>query len=265
MTILAPAQSSVGLETAKPVLRTENLLRRFGGLIATNDVTLTLMPGARHALIGPNGAGKTTFINLLTGVLRPSSGRIFLDGIDITALSLHGRVRRGLARTFQINQLFAELTPLEAVTLAIGEREGKGWAMWRTLAAHKQIVEEAANLLARFRLADVMDRRTSALAYGRQRMLEIALALATKPSVLLLDEPAAGVPEDERHDILEIVKALPASVTVLLIEHDMDLVFSFADRISVLVAGGLLTEGTVAEVSADPRVRTAYLGEDVDG
>jgi len=258
-------QFSADRELAQPVLRTENLMRRFGGLVATNDVTLSLMPGGRHALIGPNGAGKTTFINLLTGVLRPTSGRIFLDGADITHLSPHRRVRRGLARTFQINQLFAELTPLEAVTLAIGEREDRGWDIWRTLAGHKKIVDEAAELLDRFRLADVMDTRTSALAYGRQRMLEIALALATKPSVLLLDEPAAGVPEDERHDILDIVKALPASVTVLLIEHDMDLVFSFADSISVLVAGGLLTQGTVAEVSADPRVRTAYLGEDADG
>jgi len=265
MTMLAPVQTAMAMEMAEPVLRTENLMRRFGGLVATNDVTLSLMPGARHALIGPNGAGKTTFINLLTGVLKPSSGRIFLNGAEITGLTPHGRVRRGLARTFQINQLFAELTPLEAITLAIGEREGKGWSMWRTLASHKRVIDEAAELLTRFHLADVMETRTSQLAYGRQRMLEIALALATEPSVLLLDEPAAGVPEDERHDILEIVKALPASVTVLLIEHDMDLVFSFADRISVLVAGGLLTEGTVTEVSADPRVRTAYLGEDADG
>jgi branched-chain amino acid transport system ATP-binding protein len=265
MTMAAPAQTATEAETARPVLRTENLVRRFGGLVATNDLTLSLMPGARHALIGPNGAGKTTFINLLTGVLRPTSGRIFLDGSDVTDLSPHGRVRRGLARTFQINQLFAELTPLESVTLAIGEREGRGWDMWRTLAGHRHIVGEAAELLARSRLADVMDRRVSELAYGRQRMLEMALALATKPSVLLLDEPAAGVPEDERHDILEMVKALPESVSVLLIEHDMDLVFSFANRISVLVAGGLLTEGTAAEVSADPRVRTAYLGEGADG
>ncbi len=257
--------SAAEREAAPPILRTENLVRRFGGLVATNDVSLSLAPGARHALIGPNGAGKTTFINLLTGVNRPSSGRIFLDGEDVTGETPHARVRRGLARTFQINQLFAELTPLEAVALAIGERDGRGWEMWRTVAGNRQVVDEAAELLARFRLADAMDTRTSELAYGRQRMLEIALALATRPSVLLLDEPAAGVPEDERHGILEIVRGLPASVTVLLIEHDMDLVFSFADRISVLVAGGLLTEGTVAEVSADPRVRSAYLGEDADG
>jgi branched-chain amino acid transport system ATP-binding protein len=259
------AQASAMPDVTPTVLRTENLVRRFGGLVATNDVTLSLMPGARHALIGPNGAGKTTFINLLTGVLKPTSGSIFLGDSEITGLPPHGRVRRGLARTFQINQLFADLTPLEAVTLAIGEREGKGWDMWRSLAGRGRIVDEAAELLNRFRLGDVMDTRTARLAYGRQRMLEIALALATMPSVLLLDEPAAGVPEDERHDILDIVRALPADVSVLLIEHDMDLVFSFADRISVLVSGGLLTQGTVAEVSNDPRVRTAYLGEDGDG
>lgn len=249
---------------AAPILRTEKLNKRFGGLVATSDVSLSLAPGARHALIGPNGAGKTTFINQLTGVMKPSSGRIFLDGVDITGDSQYERVRRGLARTFQINQLFANLTPLETVTLAIGEREGRGWGMWRSLAARKAIVHEAADLLSRFRLFDVMDRRTSELAYGRQRLLEIAVAIAAKPRVLLLDEPAAGVPEGEREDILEIVAGLPSDVAVLLIEHDMDLVFSFANRISVLVAGALLTEGTAAEVSSDPRVRTAYLGEDAD-
>jgi ABC-type branched-subunit amino acid transport system ATPase component len=259
MTALAPTMAT------QPILQTIGLHKRFGGLVATNDVSLALAPGARHALIGPNGAGKTTFVNLLTGVLTPSAGRILLDGADITRDSPHARVRRGLARTFQINQLFAELTPLEAVCLAIGERERKGWSMLRPLAAHTAVVDEAAELLARFRLADVMDRRTGELPYGRQRLLEIALAIAVRPRVLLLDEPAAGVPEDGRREILDIVKSLPGDVSVLLIEHDMDLVFAFADRISVLVAGGLLVEGTVAEVGADPRVRTAYLGEDADG
>lgn len=259
MTALAPSPAT------QPLLQTIGLQKRFGGLVATNDVSLSLAPGARHALIGPNGAGKTTFVNLLTGVLTPSAGRILLDGVDITRGSPHARVRRGLARTFQINQLFAELTPLEAVALAIGERERKGWSMLRPLAAQTAVVDEAADLLARFRLADVMERRTGELPYGRQRLLEIALAIAVRPRLLLLDEPAAGVPEDGRREILDIVKGLPGDVGVLLIEHDMDLVFAFADRISVLVAGGLLVEGTVAEVSADPRVRTAYLGEDADG
>ncbi len=262
MTALA---SSVVATAAQPILQTIGLQKRFGGLVATSDVSLSLRPGARHALIGPNGAGKTTFINLLTGVLVPSAGTILLDGADITAESPHARVRRGLSRTFQINQLFAELTVLETVALAIAERERKGWTMFRPLAAQTAVIDEAAELLARFRLADVMASRTAELPYGRQRLLEIALAIAAKPRVLLLDEPAAGVPEDGRREILDIVRGLPASVTVLLIEHDMDLVFSFADRISVLVAGGLLVEGTVAEVSADPRVRTAYLGEDADG
>ncbi len=247
-----------------PVLQTEALDKRFGGLVATNKVSLSLEKGARHALIGPNGAGKTTLINLLTGVLSVSSGSIRLEGEDITHLKQDGRVRRGLARTFQINQLFADLTPLETLCLAVSERERGGARWWSALSADARAMREAGELLDRFLLADVANSRTGDLAYGKQRLLEIAVAVALKPRVLLLDEPAAGVPEEERHEILGIVKALPADVTILLIEHDMDLVFSFADRISVLVAGALLTEGTVAEISADPRVRTAYLGEDGD-
>lgn len=244
------------------VLETVGLSRRFGGILATDDVSLRVSEGARHALIGPNGAGKTTLINLLTGVLQPSSGRIRLAGEDVTALPPHQRVKRGLARTFQLNQLFADLTPLETLVLAIAEREGAGAAWWRPVAANAKAVEEAANLLSRFGLADAMGERTAILPYGRQRLLEIAIAVASRPRILLLDEPAAGVPEEERHEILANIAALPADVTVLLIEHDMDLVFSFADRISVLVAGRLLAEGTAAEVSRDPRVKAAYLGED---
>ncbi|WP_427023608.1 ABC transporter ATP-binding protein [Aureimonas ureilytica] len=246
------------------VLETHAIEKRFGGLVATNKVSLSLERGARHALIGPNGAGKTTLINLLTGVLSVSSGAIRLEGEDITHLKQDGRVRRGLARTFQINQLFADLTPLETICLAISERERGGGRWWAPLAAHKATVREAGEIVERFLLADVCNERTGDLAYGKQRLLEIATAVALRPRVLLLDEPAAGVPEEERHEILGIVKALPADVTILLIEHDMDLVFAFADRISVLVSGALLTEGTVAEIAADPRVRTAYLGEDGD-
>ncbi|MEW5422212.1 ABC transporter ATP-binding protein [Amorphus sp. 3PC139-8] len=247
------------------ILETVSLVRRFGGLVATNDVSMTLTEGARHALIGPNGAGKTTFVNLLTGVIKPTSGTILLEGADITREPAHKRAGRGMARTFQINQLFSDLTPLETVTFAILEREGHGIDPVRSVAGHRAAIEEAASILERFRLGDSMDLKTSDLAYGKQRLLEIAVAIAAKPKVLLLDEPAAGVPEEERHEILDIVNALPTSVAVLLIEHDMDLVFSFANRISVLVAGALLVEGTVAEVSEDPRVRTAYLGEDADG
>ena len=243
-------------------LETQGLVRHFGAFVATNDVSLTVERGARHALIGPNGAGKTTLINLLTGVIKPTSGRVLLNGEDLSGVSAHGRVRRGLSRTFQINQLFADFTPLEAVVLAIAEREGVGGRWWQPLVANRSVTEEAAALLRRLGLADAMGERTGKLPYGKQRLLEIALALAAKPSVLLLDEPAAGVPEDERHEVLSIVRDLPADVTVLLIEHDMDLVFSFANRISVLVAGALLVEGSVAEVSRDPRVKAVYLGED---
>lgn len=243
------------------VLETKNLKRRFGAFLATNDVSIKVERGARHALIGPNGAGKTTLINLLTGVLPPSEGQVFLEGEDITSLAAFKRVKRGLTRTFQINQLFNDFTPLETVALAIAEREGVGHNLWKSVAGYGKIVDEAAALLSRFGLASVMGERTVILPYGKQRLLEIAVAFAAKPRVLLLDEPAAGVPEDERHEVLQIVSDLPADVTVLLIEHDMDLVFSFANRISVLVAGALFGEGTVAEISTDPRVKAVYLGE----
>jgi ABC-type branched-subunit amino acid transport system ATPase component len=233
-----------------PALETRNLVKRFGGFVATNDVSLRIAQGARHALIGPNGAGKTTIINLLTGVLTPDNGQILLAGEEITGLAAHKRVGRGLTRTFQINQLFGDFTPLESVMLAISEREHHGSIAWRALTSERAIIDEAADLLERFRL------------YGKQRLLEIALAIAAKPRVLLLDEPAAGVPEEERHEVLTLVRELPADVTVVLIEHDMDLVFSFADRISVLAAGALFAEGTVAEISRDPQVKAIYLGED---
>jgi ABC-type branched-subunit amino acid transport system ATPase component len=245
-------------------LATTGLEKRFGGIVAVNDVSLQVEKGARHALIGPNGAGKTTVINLLTGVLRPSAGRILLEGTDITDLEAHRRVRLGIARTFQINQLFADLTPIETVGLAVSERLGGGSEWWRLVGSKGEVVDEIVEILDRFHLTDVMHERTATLPYGRQRLLEIALAIACRPRVLLLDEPAAGVPEAERHDILDSVAALPADVTVLLIEHDMDLVFSFADRISVLVNGALFVEGPPGEVARDPRVKAVYLGEHVD-
>jgi len=243
-------------------LETRNLKRNFGGFVATNDVSLKVAQGARHALIGPNGAGKTTIINLLTGVLVPTAGQVFLNGEEITSLSAHARVGRGLSRTFQINQLFGDLTPLESVMLAISEREGRGNRFFAALKSQKDLAAEASGLLERFGLADVMGLATTLLPYGKQRLLEIALAIATKPRVLLLDEPAAGVPEEERHEVLAIVRDLPADVTVVLIEHDMDLVFSFADRISVLAQGAFFAEGSVAEISKDPSVKAIYLGED---
>ncbi|MBN9473437.1 MAG: branched-chain amino acid ABC transporter ATP-binding protein [Bordetella sp. SCN 67-23] len=245
------------------VLQTFNLTKRFGGLVATNDVSITVERGARQALIGPNGAGKTTLINLLTGVLASTAGRIELEGEDVTRLPVHARARRGLVRTFQINQLFAEMTPAESLAVAISEREGKGWRCLRPLGKRGEIMDECAALMEQCNLLDVKDRKTAVLPYGKQRLLEIALALAAKPRVLLLDEPVAGVPDGERREILNTVGALPEDVTILLIEHDMDLVFSFANRISVLVNGGLFVEGTNAEIARDPRVKAVYLGEEV--
>jgi branched-chain amino acid transport system ATP-binding protein len=245
----------------QPVLETKGLVKRFGYLPATDNVSFRLEQGARHALIGPNGAGKTTFINLLTGVVAPSAGQIFLDGAEITALAPEQRVQRGLARTFQINQLFPAMTPLEALALAVSERLRGGNDWWRVIGSKTAVVEEAVMLAQQFGLMDVLCDRTSNLPYGKQRLLEIAVAFACRPRVLLLDEPAAGVPEAERHELLATVAALPREISVLLIEHDMDLVFSFAHRISVLVNGALLTEGSVQEIASDPRVRAVYLGD----
>ena len=241
-------------------LETRGLGKRFGGLVATDDVSFRLERGARHALIGPNGAGKTTFVNLLTGVLAPSAGRVLLGGEDITGLRPEARVRRGLVRTFQINQLFADLTPLETLAVAVSERLGHGDHWWHPIGG-KTVAREVDHVAGRFGLGDVLDVRTDTLPYGKQRLLEIAVAFACAPRVLLLDEPAAGVPAAERQDILDAIAALPADVSVLLIEHDMDLVFSFAQRISVLVDGALLVEGTPAQIESDPRVRAVYLGE----
>ena len=246
----------------KIVLSAQNLVKRFGGITATSNVTLNLEHGARHALIGPNGAGKTTLINLLTGMLEPSEGRIVLEGEDITRLAPHQRVRRGMVRTFQINQLFNTMTPLQTLALVVSQQRGMGTRWWQRLGAQDGVAERCAELLDQFHLTDVMDERTATLPYGKQRLLEIALAIACRPNVLLLDEPAAGVPEEERRGILDAVAALPSDVTVLLIEHDMDIVFSFADRISVLVNGELFVEGTPEEVAQDPRVKAVYLGEE---
>ncbi len=248
-----------------PALEARGLQKQFGALMATDNVSFALEPGARQALIGPNGAGKTTLINLLTGVIAPTEGQVFLDGRDVTAFSASERVRLGLSRTFQINQLFPHLTPIESLGLAISERNRSGSDFWRVAGTRPAIVAEIEDLLARFGLEAEMDRPTRQLPYGKQRLLEIALALATRPRVLLLDEPAAGVPEEERQDILAALAALPSDVAILLIEHDMDLVFTYATRISVLVAGRLLTEGDPETIARDERVRAVYLGEDGHG
>src|ERR1700748_1251585 len=246
-------------------LETKGLEKSFGGLRVTRDLSLSVQQGARHAMIGPNGAGKTTVINLLTGVLKPNAGSILLEGRDITDLPVHSRVLRGLSRTFQINQLYADLTPLETIGLVVSERSGHGGDWWRRMGTRDDVNGEIAENLSRFHLLDVMNEPTATLPYGKQRLLEIAVAIAAKPRVLLLDAPAAGVPEGERKDILAAVAALPRDVSVLLIGHDMDLVFSFADRISVLVNGALLVEGAPDEVARDRSVKAVYLGEGADG
>ena len=243
------------------VLRTEALEKSFGSLRVARRISIELPHGARYALIGPNGAGKTTLINLITGQMRPDSGRILLNGNDITRAPAAVRVRQGLTRTFQINTLFPDLTPIEALTLAICERDGLAGQFWRNLTSHRNAIEEGFAILSQLRLAEVATRRTRTLPYGQQRLLEIALALATRPKVLLLDEPAAGVPKDDSAMLFGVIAALPDDISVLFIEHDMNIVFSFATRIIVLVSGAVLLEAEPAVVRSDPRVREVYLGE----
>ena len=242
------------------VLSAQNLVKQFGGITATNNVTLNLRKGARHALIGPNGAGKTTLINLLTGVLPPTSGSIVLEGQDISALPPHERVRRGMVRTFQINQLFDTMTPMETLALTVSQQHGLGGKWWQALGSNKAVTERCEALLEQFHLTSVAHQTTNVMAYGKRRLLEIAIALACEPRVLLLDEPVAGVPAGEREELLQTVAALPADVSILLIEHDMDLVFSFANRMTVLVNGTVLTEGSPDEIANDPQVKEVYLG-----
>jgi len=235
--------------------------KSFGSLVVAADVDLVLPAGVRYALIGPNGAGKTTLINLMTGMLRPDAGRISLGDEDITAFAPEQRVQRGLVRTFQINSLFPHLTALESVTLAVCERRGVAQTWWRQLTAYSHEIDEAYDILTALTLAPVCHRRTRELAYGQQRLLEIALALATRPKVLLLDEPAAGVPREESKELFAAIAGLSRDITVLFIEHDMELVFRFASRVIVMVGGRVLLEGTPAEIAADPRVRAVYLGK----
>jgi branched-chain amino acid transport system ATP-binding protein len=243
-----------------PALSTRGLDKSFGSLVVAKDIAIDLPHGERYALIGPNGAGKTSLINLITGMLRPDAGRILLGDDDITALKPDARVKRGLVRTFQINTLFPHLNPLEAVTLAVCERRGCAGVWWRQLPTYGDAVEEAHTILLSLRLGESCYRPTQELAYGQQRLLEIALALATKPTVLLLDEPAAGVPKDESGELFAAIANLSQEIAVLFIEHDMNVVFRFASRIIVMVGGRILVEGPPAEIAADARVREVYLG-----
>jgi ABC-type branched-subunit amino acid transport system ATPase component len=242
-------------------LETRGLCKSFGALTVADNIDFRLESGARHALIGPNGAGKTTFVNMLTGVLSPSSGRIVLGGEDITATGQAKRVKLGLGRTFQINALFRRLAVLDNVALAVAERRGVARRMLRAASMHEDVRAESMELLATLGLAEDASQRILDLPYGKQRLVEIAIALGLKPSVLLLDEPAAGVPSLESHRILQVLDNLPKQIAILIIEHDMDLVFRFAQRITVLVQGEVLVEGPPEEIAKDRRVHQVYLGE----
>ena len=243
-------------------LDVKGLNRSFGALHVTRDVDLTLERGARHALIGPNGAGKTTLVNLITGVLKPSAGQVLLNGEDITTWTQARRARRGLARTFQINQLFRGLTVLENLCMTIGERDGNCNNMWRSAGARRAVIDEALDHLAALRMVDDALKLVRELPYGRQRLVEIAMALAQRPRVLLLDEPAAGVPSSETHLILDVVAGLDPDIAVLIIEHDMDVVFRFAKEITVLVQGAVFTKGSPEDIRTNEKVREVYLGEE---
>lgn len=243
------------------VLETERLCKRFGALTVAENIDFRLESGARHALIGPNGAGKTTFVNMLTGCLPPSSGKVLLGGEDVTHLTQEARVKRGLGRTFQINTLFRDMSVLDNVALGVAERHGISGRLWRPASAYKSVRDEAADLLAALGIVDEAGTRVLDLPYGKQRLVEIAIALGLKPKVLLLDEPAAGVPSLESDRIVQALDRLPTEIAILIIEHDMELVFRFARRITVLVQGEVLCEGTPQEIAADRRVHQVYLGE----
>ena len=249
---------------ATAMLETRGLCKNFGALEVAREVNFRLERGARHALIGPNGAGKTTFINLLTGVLPPSRGSVMLEGDEVTALAQAKRVKKGIARTFQINQLFRGLTVLENVCIAVAERLGAGGTMLRPAGRRADVIAEASRLIEMLALGEDAGRRVGELPYGRQRLVEIAIALGLNPRVLLLDEPAAGIPSAESHILLDAIATLPKDIAVLIIEHDMDLVFRFAQRITVMVGGAIFAEGTPAEIAANREVRAVYLGSALD-
>ena len=258
----APLRREARPAMTAPLLETRGLCKNFGALAAARDIDFRLERGARHALIGPNGAGKTTFVNLLTGVLPPSAGSVLLNGRDITAVAQAERVKLGIARTFQINRLFRGLSVLENVYIAVSERLGAAPSMLQPAGKRQDVIDESMHLLEALKLHDHAQHRVSELPYGRQRLVELAIALGLKPEVLLLDEPAAGVPSAESHIILDAIEALPAHIGVLIIEHDMDVVFRFAERITVMVEGAILTEGIPQDIAEDERVRAVYLGQE---
>lgn len=241
-------------------LEAHGLSKRFGALHVTQDVSLTLEAGARTALIGPNGAGKTTLVNLLTGVLRADAGSLRLLGEDVTGASSASRTRKGLVRTFQISSLFAQLSVFENVFIAVAQAAGRGFSLWSPAVRETELLERAEALILHLDLQSDMHRRVGEIAYGRQRLVDIAIALALEPKVLLLDEPAAGIPSTELGLLHAALDALPAEIAVLMIEHDMHMVRRFASRVAVLVNGSLLMCGEPREVMSHPQVQAVYLG-----
>ena len=243
-----------------PVFEVSNLKKSFGGLVVTNNISLSLSPGDRVALIGPNGAGKTSFVNLVTGNLKPDSGEIRIGGESVTRVSATSRVKRGLVRSFQMTRLFQDMTPAEHVALAILQRDGRAGRMFGNFLAMPDVMAEVDVLAGTLGLSTLLHRKVREIAYGQQRLVEIAVALALEPKVLLLDEPAAGVPQSDTGRIEQALAGLPDDLAVLMIEHDMDLVFRFAERVVVLAAGTIIFDGVPSEVIKDARVREAYLG-----
>ncbi len=241
-------------------LKADGLRKNFDGITALVNVTLEVEPGERRAIIGPNGAGKSTLLNVFAGELPPTAGRVFLDGRDITRLPVPDRANLGLGRTFQRNSLFPGLSVFENTRLAVQHRQGVGRHMLRDARRFHAVTRETQAILEKVGLAEQRDQAVSTLAYGQQRALEVALALASEPKVLLLDEPTAGMSPAETAEMVKFIGALPRSLTMLIVEHDMDVVFTLADRITVLHYGEVIAQGTPAEVRANPLVQEIYLG-----
>jgi branched-chain amino acid transport system ATP-binding protein len=250
------------MTAAHPVLELRHLVKRYGGLVATNDVNLTILPGEIHAIIGPNGAGKTTLIHQISGAIPPSDGKIIFNGNDITSMSMHARVRCGLARSYQITNVFRTCSVMDNLALAVQARSGSSMRFWGPAIADHALFEEAGQIAERIGLAQRLDTLAGRLSHGEQRQLEVGLALATKPRLLLLDEPLAGIGQDESSELVALIQTLAPELAVILIEHDMDAVFRLADRISVLVAGSIISSGLPEEIRQDIEVRKAYLGDE---
>ena len=244
------------------MLELRNLSKRFGGVVATDEVTLDVKPGEVHALIGPNGAGKTTLIGQISGSLGSDAGAILFEGSDITRATQHDRVRSGLARSYQITSMFKRFTVLDNLALAVQARSGSSFSFWRPVSEEAPLFDEARMIAGEIGLAGREAAVAAALAHGEQRALEVGLALATRPRLVLLDEPMAGMGPEESENMIALLERIRARITVLLVEHDMDAVFRLADRVSVLVSGRVIASGAPAAIRAHPQVRKAYLGED---